>query len=103
MLDLDTLAFTPLNDLRRQLIYCENGSSVRMTMVAGDIVYENGRATHVDEAAIRAEAREYAARLKQEPARKKAQQWLPYYRQMYLKAARSEVGMRRWAGASDGS
>jgi 5-methylthioadenosine/S-adenosylhomocysteine deaminase len=31
LLDLDTLAFTPLNDLRRQLVYCENGSSVRMT------------------------------------------------------------------------
>ena len=26
MLDLDTLSFTPLNDLRRQLVYCENGS-----------------------------------------------------------------------------
>ncbi|HET6197812.1 MAG TPA: amidohydrolase family protein, partial [Acetobacteraceae bacterium] len=33
LLDLDTLAFTPLNDLRRQLVYCENGSSVLLTMV----------------------------------------------------------------------
>jgi 5-methylthioadenosine/S-adenosylhomocysteine deaminase len=103
MLDLDTLAFTPLNDLRRQLIYCENGSSVRMTMVAGEIVYENGRVRGVDERAIRAEAREHAARLGQDnqAARRAAQEWLPFYRQMYLQAARREVGMRRWAGDAE--
>ena len=35
LVDLDTLAFTPLNDLHRQLVYCETGSSVRLTMVGG--------------------------------------------------------------------
>ncbi|MGA2024304.1 MAG: amidohydrolase family protein [Steroidobacteraceae bacterium] len=105
MLDLDTLAFTPLNDLRRQLVYCENGSSVRMTMVAGEIVYENGRVRGIDERAIRAEAREQAVRLRQDnrAAGLQAQQWLPYYRQMYLKAARRDVGMRRWAGDPEAS
>jgi 5-methylthioadenosine/S-adenosylhomocysteine deaminase len=100
MLDLDTLSFTPLNDLRRQLVYCENGSSVRMTMVAGKIVYEHGRVTTVDERAIRAEARTHAAHLHlaNDSARRAAQEWLPYYRQMYLKAAGRDVGMRRWAG-----
>ncbi|HEX2790758.1 MAG TPA: amidohydrolase family protein [Steroidobacteraceae bacterium] len=100
MLDLDTLSFTPLNDLRRQLIYCENGSSVRMTMVAGAIVYEQGRVTTVDERAIRAEAREHTARLHaaNDAARQAAQHWLPFYRQMYLKAAACDVGMQRWAG-----
>jgi 5-methylthioadenosine/S-adenosylhomocysteine deaminase len=100
MLDLDTLSFTPLNDLRRQLIYCENGSSVRLTMVAGQIVYEQGRVTTLDEPAIRAEAREHAARLHAAngSARQAAQDWLPYYRQMYLKAAGRDIGMNRWAG-----
>jgi len=100
MLDLDTLSFTPLNDLHRQLIYCENGSSVRMTMVAGTIVYEQGRVTTIDEPAIRAEAREHAARLHaaSDPARQAAQEWLPFYRQMYLRAAARDVGMNRWAG-----
>jgi 5-methylthioadenosine/S-adenosylhomocysteine deaminase len=103
MLDLDTLSFTPLNDLPRQLIYCENGSSVRMTMVAGEIVYEQGRVTTVDERAIRAEAREYAAHLRaaNDSARQGAQKWLPYYRQMYLKAAGRDVGMHRWAGDAE--
>jgi 5-methylthioadenosine/S-adenosylhomocysteine deaminase len=103
LIDLDTDAFTPLNDLRRQLVYCESGSSVRMTMVAGRIVYENGRIACVDERALRAEARELAEQLRAqaEPARKAAAEWLPYYRQMYLKAARQEVGLRRRAEGAE--
>jgi 5-methylthioadenosine/S-adenosylhomocysteine deaminase len=103
LVDLDTLAFTPLNDVRRQLVYCENGSSVRMTMVAGDIIYENGRVRGIDEAAIRAEVRELQLRLQQdnEPAHAAAQRWLPYYRQMYLKAAGRNVGINRWVCGSD--
>jgi 5-methylthioadenosine/S-adenosylhomocysteine deaminase len=103
LIDLDTLAFTPLNDLQRQLVYCESGSSVRMTMVAGEIVFENGRVRGIDEVAIRAEARELLASLRQdnEPAHEAAQRWLPYYRQMYLKAARRNVGINRWVSGSD--
>ena len=96
LLDLDTLAFTPLNDLRRQLVYCENGSSVRLTMVAGRIVFEHGRVSGIDEAAVRAEARELASAAAA-AAGEEAAEWLPYYRQMYLRAARSDVGMNRWA------
>lgn len=92
LLDLDTLAFTPLNDLRRQLVYCENGSSVRLTMVAGRILYDGARVLTVDEAALRAEAREIAARAVADTG---AAQWLPYYRDMYMKAAARDVGLRR--------
>lgn len=53
LLDLDTLPFTPLNDLARQLIYCDAGSAVRMTMVAGEIIVENGMMLNMNEAAIR--------------------------------------------------
>jgi 5-methylthioadenosine/S-adenosylhomocysteine deaminase len=98
LLDLDTLPFTPLNDLRRQLVYCENGSSVRLTMVAGKIVFENNRVPGIDEAAVRAEARDIAARALVATGAADAAEWLPYYRQMYLQAARRDVGMNRWAG-----
>jgi 5-methylthioadenosine/S-adenosylhomocysteine deaminase len=101
MLDLDTLPFTPLNDLKRQLVYCETGSSVRLTMVAGRIVVENGTVATVDEAAIRAEAREHAARFaadNQGVVDQAAADLRPYYRQMYLKAAGRQVGMNRWVG-----
>jgi len=104
MLDLDTLAFTPLNDLRRQLVYCESGSSVRMTMVAGRIVYQEGKLRTLDEGALRREARAHAERLKtsQAAAAAAAGEWLPYYREMYLKAAATDVGLRRCSGDRDG-
>lgn len=102
MLDLDTLAFTPLNDLDRQLVYCENGSSVRLTMVAGRIVMRNGVLHGLDEAALRAEARALAA--EQDGAAQTARAaapWLPHYREMYLRAAATDVGMMRWIPATD--
>jgi 5-methylthioadenosine/S-adenosylhomocysteine deaminase len=100
LLDLDTLPFTPLNDLKRQLVYCESGGSVRMTMVAGQIVVEDGRVMTVDEAALRAEARDYAKGFARNQAEvnRAAATLSPYYREMYLRAAGRNVGMNRWGG-----
>jgi 5-methylthioadenosine/S-adenosylhomocysteine deaminase len=104
LIDLNTLAFTPLSDLRRQLVFCENGSSVRMTIVAGQVVMENGKVLTVDEEAIKAEARElmqsYYENL--ETVTHHAKILEPYYREMYLKAAAQDVGMNRWAGYQKG-
>jgi 5-methylthioadenosine/S-adenosylhomocysteine deaminase len=96
MLDLDTLAFTPLNDLDRQLVYCENGSSVRLTMVAGAIVARDGKLLTIDEPALRAEARSLAAELAgPDQTEQAAAPYLPYYRDMYLRAAAADLGMQR--------
>lgn len=97
LLDLDTLAFTPLNDVGRQLVYCENGSSVRLTMVAGRVVFENGRVTAIDEAALRAEARSlFAARRDSlRDAAAAADALLPGYREMHRRAMAQDVGMNR--------
>ena len=102
LVDLDTLPFTPLNDLRRQLVYCEQGTSVRMTMVSGQVVYENGKVVGLDEPALRAEARQLAIRRAESIASEAdgAARWLPYYREMYMKAAARDVGMQRWIGTS---
>ena len=97
LLELDTVSFTPLNDLRRQLIHCEDGSSVRYTIVAGRVVFEQGRITSVDEAALRAEMRELmaAGRAQTEHAALAASRLEPYYRDMLLRAAAEDVGMNR--------
>jgi cytosine/adenosine deaminase-related metal-dependent hydrolase len=95
LIDLDSLPFTPLNDLKRQLVYCESGASVRMTIVAGQVVVEDGRILTFDEAALRAEARGIAAQAQAEAGPGSASEWLPYYRQMYLQAMGRDVGMRR--------
>ena len=97
LLELDTVSFTPLNDLRRQLIHCEDGSSVRYTIVAGRVVFEQGRITSVDEAALRAEMRELmaAGRAQTEHAALAASRLETYYRDMLLRAAAEDVGMNR--------
>jgi 5-methylthioadenosine/S-adenosylhomocysteine deaminase len=98
LLDLDTTAFTPLNDLKRQLVYSENGSSVVMTMVAGRILVRDGKLLTIDEAAIKAEIRQAMLDYQETFAHidAHAQTLLPYYREMYERALAQNVGMNRW-------
>ena len=98
LIDLDHLAFTPLNDIRRQLVYCANRSAVKMTMVAGRVVVEHGKMLTVDEAAIKAEIRERTPAVHRELAATAtaAEKLEPYYRQMYQRAAAVDVGFSRW-------
>ena len=97
LLDLDTNAFTPLNDLRRQLVMCEDGGSVRTTIVGGRIVFEQGRFTTVDEPALRAELRTLMSgqREQLEHSAVQARRLEPYYREMLKRATLEDVGMNR--------
>jgi cytosine/adenosine deaminase-related metal-dependent hydrolase len=97
LLDLDTHAFTPLNDLTRQLVYCEDGSSVRYTVVDGRVIYESGRVGTVDERALRAEARALMAGYREQLAEagRHAQALEPIYRAMLERAAKLPVPMAR--------
>ncbi len=56
-LTTESVHFTPLNDVVNQLVYCENGLSVRAAMVGGRWVMRDGRLTLIDEAALFARAR----------------------------------------------
>jgi 5-methylthioadenosine/S-adenosylhomocysteine deaminase len=97
LVDLNTLAFTPLNDLRRQLVFCENGSSVRLVMVAGRILAEDGKVLSVDEEALKAEVRELMVeyRTQYQAVEHWARALEPIYRQMYQRCLEEEVSMRR--------
>lgn len=99
LLDLSTLPFTPLNDIRRQLVYCETGASVRTVLVGGEVVVQDGRLTRVDETALLAEARACASEFADYMSRCKtaADDLLPHYRAMYDRALCTPVGMDRWA------
>jgi 5-methylthioadenosine/S-adenosylhomocysteine deaminase len=101
LLDLHTVAFTPLNDLREQLVHCEDGSDVVLTMVAGRIVAEHGHVTSVDESALLAEARElFAAKHPAvRAARGAAGKLLPAYRHIVRRAAATDVGFNRWVSS----
>lgn len=97
LLDLDTHAFTPLNDLTRQLVHCEDGSSVRTTIVHGEVVFEDGRVTTVDERALRAEARALMAgyRERMADAARHAASFEPAWRAMLERAACTPVTVNR--------
>ena len=99
LLDLDSISFTPLNDISRQLVYCENGSSVCLTMVAGRVVMRDGEVLLVDEDTIKKEARRFAGEGKAVAALtgENAARMGPYYREMYLRAVDQDVGLNRWA------
>ncbi len=47
--NLNTLPFTPLNDVSKQLVYCENGSSLAMVMIDGDFVYKHNKLLKINE------------------------------------------------------
>ena len=98
LVDLDHLAFTPLNDIRKHLVYCANGSAVTMTMVAGRVVAENGKLLTVDEHAIRAEIRERTVELHRNLAAtaEAAERLEPHYREMYQRVVATDVGFSRW-------
>lgn len=68
LLRLDSSYFTPLNDAFRQLIYCENGSSVDTVIVDGKVVVQGGELLTVDEDAVLSEARELWNRTREKTA-----------------------------------
>ncbi len=98
LLDLHAVSFTPLNDLREQLVHCEDGRSVVLTMVAGRVVAEHGHVTAVDEAALLDEARElFAAKLPAiQAARNASADLYPAYQHIVRRAAATDVGFNRW-------
>ncbi|MGJ4857974.1 amidohydrolase family protein [Labrys sp. La1] len=100
MLRLDSLAFTPLNDIVRQLVYAENGASIERVMVEGEIVVEQGLLTRIDEEAVLAEIREAMPAFLTEHAEIEARNAIfhPYFEQMHQRATALDVGMDRYAG-----
>lgn len=101
VLNLRSRAFTPFNDLRGQLVYCESGNSVEITMVNGRILFEDGAVQTVDESALLDEAREVFARKRPavDAARAQAAPLIPYYKGLVQQAAVTDVGMNRWVGS----
>ena len=88
-LDLRSSAFVPLNDLPTQLVYAENGSAVRLVMMNGEVVVEDGRCTRIDEDAVLDEARDVlGAYLKQHAlVEDDARELEPYFRAVYERCA----------------
>lgn len=98
LLDLNSLAFTPRNDLSRHLVYCENGSSVRLTMVAGSIVFRNGKLQRVDEEEIKREIEELWPDYRRDCDlnNKRNHELIDVYKAVCRRCAATDVGFNRW-------
>ncbi len=97
LIDINSLPFTPLNNLHRQLVYCELGQSVRLTMVAGKIVVSEKQMRTINELDILEETREVFKRQRKNLAQAfaKMDEILPYYKKMYEMAGDYQLNMQR--------
>jgi 5-methylthioadenosine/S-adenosylhomocysteine deaminase len=73
LLDTSSMFFTPLNDAFLNLVYAENGSSVRTVIVDGKIIVSDGEIQTVDEQSILREAKEAWAKRREELPRARRQ------------------------------
>lgn len=98
LLDFDALTFTPLNDLPRHLVYCETGSSVRLTMVAGKIVFRDGSLQCVDEEQIKQEINELWPAYRRDCDRNNEEnlELVNIYKAICARCAATDVGFNRW-------
>ena len=62
LVDLKRSATRPYNDLINNLVFAANSSSIRLVMVEGEVLVQNGRMTQLDEDSALDEAEEYAYR-----------------------------------------
>ena len=100
LFDTNAINFTPLNDVRNHVVYCENGESIDKVIVNGQIVVDGGKVTTVDEAAILEEIREsmpefLANHTKVEELNRKLE---PYFAEVHFRCASQGIGINRWTG-----
>lgn len=102
VLDLRTYPFMPLNDVVRQLVHAENGSSIETVMVAGRIVMQDGRLTTVDEQAVFDEIAELVPAHLAEHAdlERRNRVFEPVMAEIHRRATAMEIGLNRYQGAS---
>jgi 5-methylthioadenosine/S-adenosylhomocysteine deaminase len=100
MLDLNAYPFTPRNDIDKHLVFSENGSSIELVMVAGEVVMRDGRLTRIDEGEILAEIRETVPALLAEHTAIEANNRVfePYFAEIHRRACLRDIGLNRYAG-----
>ena len=97
MLDLHSLAFTPLNDPLRQLALGSTSHAVTSVMVGGEWRMIDGVVKGVDEPAVLAEARARGAEIvaRHDDGFRIGQELLASVRAGWLEAMRTDVGVER--------
>ena len=100
VLNLKALNFTPLNDIRNHVVYCENGSSIEEVIVNGEIVVADGKLTRVDEDALLEELRGYMPEFQAQLAKVEElnRQFEPYFAEIHRRCCAQPIGLNRYSG-----
>jgi 5-methylthioadenosine/S-adenosylhomocysteine deaminase len=94
LLDLGTLGFLPLNDPVRQVVYCENGTSVRTVIVDGRVVVDEGKLASLDLPALVEEGTEISreAAADNRAVREGYERLRPHFEEMHRRAVAVDLG-----------
>lgn len=100
ILNMKSLNFTPLNDIRNHVTYCEDGSSIEKVIVNGEIVVEEGKLTRVDEEALLEELRGYMPEFQSHHAKVEElnRQFEPYFTEIHRRCCAQPIGINLYSG-----
>ncbi len=102
IVDLHSEAFGPYtipSTVKNHLVYCENGSSINMSIIKGKIVMKDHEILTIDEKALLAELRDMVPQFFEdyEKTLEKAESLVPYLEKMYWKCIKDEDEMWRFS------
>ena len=101
ILDTKSINFTPLNDLRNHVVYCENGTSITTVICNGEIVVKDGKLMRVDEAALLDELGSYVPKFQKHQAQVETinREFEPYFDQIHRRCCEQDVGINRYSSS----
>jgi 5-methylthioadenosine/S-adenosylhomocysteine deaminase len=96
-----SINFTPLNDLRNHVVYCENGASITTVIVNGEVVVKDGALARVNETALLDELRSYVPEFQKHHAQIEAlnREFEPYFAQIHRRCCEQDVGINRYSSS----
>ena len=97
LLNLRSLAFTPLNDVLNQVVYCDSADSIEYVIVAGRVVVKHGRIQTVDEEALLEEVATLAPEFQASQARAEVadEALIEFLEDVVRRANRVDLGFER--------
>ncbi len=97
--DLKAIPFTPLNNVKNQLVFCERGESVDTVIIDGKVVVEGGRVLTINEEDVLQQVRKFHGPFMEHWAEavRFSDQLEPYLSHVYRRCVETPVGINRWA------
>jgi guanine deaminase len=100
LVDLTDPSYLPFNSAARQTVFAESGRAVRLVMVDGRVVVQDGRVTTIDEAALRESLAAVMPQLWKDRAKvlEQAEKLYPYILEADRRVWAQDVGTHRYIG-----